>query len=69
VVNSLSYELRSDGVLYSLHGGISALVKRKSPSRMQVELWKEDLLVPPETGDLGTSGFRSKLVDLAREVR
>ena len=67
MANILSYELRSDGILYSLHGGISALVKRKSPSRVQVELWKDDTLVPPESGDLGTGAFRSKLVGLARE--
>jgi hypothetical protein len=65
--NKLTYELRSDGVLYSLHSGISALIKRKSPSRVQVELWRGDMLVPPESGDLGTSGFRDKLVSLARE--
>ena len=67
MANRLTYELRSDGVLYSLHGGISALVKRKSPTRVQVELWREDALIPPESGDLGTSGFRDKLVSLARE--
>jgi hypothetical protein len=67
LANRLSYELRSDGILYSLHGGINALVKRKSPTRVQVELWREDTLVPPESGDLGTSGFRDKLVSLARE--
>ncbi|MDQ4042522.1 MAG: hypothetical protein M3118_01720, partial [Actinomycetota bacterium] len=65
--NKLSYELRSDGILYSLKGGIGALIKRKSPSRVQVELWREDVLIPPESGDLGTSGFRSKLVDLAHK--
>lgn len=67
MANRLSYELRSDGILYSLHGGINALVKRKSPTRVQVELWREDTLIPPESGDLGTSGFRDKLVGLARE--
>jgi hypothetical protein len=67
VANKLSYELRSDGVLYSLQGGISALIKRKRPSRVRVELWREDTLIAPETGDLGTGVFRSRLVDLACE--
>ena len=67
MANKLTYELCSDGVLYSLHSGISALIKRKSPSRVHVELWKEDTLLPPESGDLATSGFRDKLVSLARE--
>ncbi len=63
----LRYELRSDGILYHLSGGIRALVKRKSPTRVQVELWRGDVLVAPETGDLGTGSFRSRLVELARE--
>jgi hypothetical protein len=67
VANELTYELRSDSVLYTLGDSISALIKRKSPSRVQVELWRKDALVPPESGDLGTSAFRSKLVDLARK--
>ena len=54
MANRLSYELRADGVLYSLQGNISILVKRKSPSRVQVELGREDTLIPPESGDLGT---------------
>jgi hypothetical protein len=67
VTNELSYELRSDGILYALDGDIKVLVKRKSPSRVQVELWRGDVLVAPESGDLCTSSFRNKLVDLARE--
>jgi len=67
VTNRLSYELRADGVLYSLQGNISILVKRKSSSRVQVELWREDTLISPESGDLGTGTFRTKLVNLARE--
>ena len=40
MANRLLYDLRSDGVLYSLAGSISALVKRKSPTRTQVEMWR-----------------------------
>jgi hypothetical protein len=67
VDNRLLYDLRSDGVLYSLGGSISALVKRKSPTRAQIEMWREDVLLAPETGDLGSSTFRTKLVQLAGE--
>ena len=67
VDNKLIYELRSDGILYSLKDSISTLVKRKSPTRVQVEMWKNEVLLAPESGDLGTSAFRAKLVDLARE--
>jgi hypothetical protein len=52
MANELTYELRSDGVLYTLDDSISALIKRKSPSRVQIELWRGDALVPPESGDL-----------------
>ena len=65
MANRLFYDLRSDGVLYSLGDSISALVKRKSPTRVQVEMWKKDELLAPETGDLGTSTFRTRLVKLA----
>ena len=65
--NRLVYDLRSDGVLYSLGGSINALVKRKSPTRVRIEMWKEDVLLAPETGDLGTSSFRTRLVELAGE--
>src|SRR5215210_2925582 len=30
-------------------------------------MWKEDVLLAPETGDLGTSSFRTRLVELAGE--
>ncbi|MBX6764770.1 MAG: hypothetical protein IRY88_14005 [Rubrobacteraceae bacterium] len=67
MAEKLSYETRSDGVLYSLSGGIKALLRRKSASRVRVELWRGDTLIPPESGDLDSSAFRCRLADLAHE--
>jgi hypothetical protein len=64
---SLEYELREDGVLYVLSDDVKVKVQRKSPSRARVSMQRDNTIIPPETGDLGTSTFRSKLVDLARE--
>jgi hypothetical protein len=63
----LAYELRNDGVLYNLSERVRVKVAYKSPSRVRVSMQKDGLLIPPETGDLGTSGFRGRLVSLARE--
>ena len=63
----LEYELRDDAVLYTLGGGLRIRVQRKSPARVRVTMQRDEVIVPPETGDLGTSSFRNRLVDLARE--
>jgi hypothetical protein len=63
----LEYELRDDAVLYTLGGGLRIKVQRKSPARVRVMMQRDEVIVPPETGDLDTSGFRTRLVDLAHE--
>lgn len=64
---SLEYELRDDGVLYVLGDGVRLKAQGKSPSRTKVSMQRNNIIVPPETGDLGTSTFRTRLVNLARE--
>jgi hypothetical protein len=64
---ALEYELRDDGVLYSLRGNVRVKVQRRSPARVRVTMQKENTYIPPETGDLGTSSFRDRLVGIARE--
>lgn len=64
---SLEYELRDDGVLYRLDRGVQLKVQRKSASRVRVSMQRENAIVPPETGDLGTSAFRARLVAVAQE--
>ena len=63
----LAYELRDDGVLYNLSQNVRVKVTYKTPSRARVSMQRDGVIIPPETGDLGTSGFREKLVTLARE--
>jgi hypothetical protein len=64
---SLKYELRDDGVLYALGDGVRLKAQRKSASRVRVSMQRGNIIVPPETGDFGTSTFRARLVNLARE--
>jgi hypothetical protein len=64
---NLAYELRDDGVLYSLHDDIKVKVQPRGASRVRVSLQHGNMIIPPETGDLGTGTFRARLVDLARE--
>jgi len=66
-LTELAYELRDDAVFYTLSGGLRIKVQRKSPARVRVTMQRDQVIVPPETGDLGTSGFRNRLADLARE--
>jgi hypothetical protein len=63
----LAYELLDDGVLYELKNDVRVKVQYRSPSRVRVTMQQDKVFIPPETGDLGTSGFREKLVNLARE--
>ncbi|MDP9488053.1 MAG: hypothetical protein M3Q49_20065, partial [Actinomycetota bacterium] len=63
----LDYELRDDGVLYRLGEGIVARVRGNSSRRATVTLQKGDDVVPPETGNLGGSALRERLVDLAQK--
>ena len=64
---TLEYELRNDGVLYTLGGDVRVKVQRKSASRVMILMQRGGVIIPPETGDLGTSAFRDRLVGLARE--
>ena len=63
----LDYDTRSDGVLYKLHDKLLLKVQRKSAHRVKVTMEREGVIIPPESGDLDTSGFREKLVGLARD--
>jgi hypothetical protein len=63
----LDYELRDDGVVYALRGGVRVKVQRRSPARVRVTMQRENTYIPPESGDLGTSAFRNRLLALARE--
>lgn len=65
-MDNLDYELRDDGVLYALGGGITAKVQGKSAQRTRVTLQKEEKIVPPEAGMLASSKFRDRLTRKAQ---
>ena len=64
---NLKYELRDDGVCYTVSDDIQVLVRGKGIRQATVFLQKGGDVVPPETGNLGGSKFRDKLTDLAKE--
>lgn len=63
----LAYDTRPDGVLYKLHDDLLLKVQRKSANRVKVTMERKGVIIPTESGDLTTSGFREKLVGLARD--
>jgi hypothetical protein len=65
--HALDYELRDNGVVYRLADGVALRVQLRGKSRQRVSMERAGIIIPPETGDLGTSTFRKKLVDLATE--
>ncbi len=67
MAESLAYELRDDGVLYTLGDGLRVKVQKKGKSRVRISMQRNGVIIPPETGDLDTSSFRNRLTDLARE--
>ena len=66
-MSELTYELRKDGVCYTVSDDIRVLVQGKGIRHATVFLQKGEDVVPPETGNLGGSKFRDKLTDLAKE--
>ena len=66
-LTELDYELRDDGVLYTLDDGMRVRVQANSARSATVTLQKGEAIVPPETGNLGGSKLRTRLVSLAQE--
>ena len=65
MAEELGYELRDDGILFSLRDGIKALVASRSALNQSVELWKDEKLLPPDVGDLSRASFRTRLTRAA----
>ena len=65
--HALDYELRDNGVVYRLAHGTAVRVQPRGKSRQRVAMERAGVIIPPETGDLGTSTFRKRLADLAAE--
>ncbi len=65
---NLNVEERDDGLRFELRNEVNLLLKYHSPTQVQVELWRKDILLPPDVGNLVTSGFRKKLVQAAKDA-
>jgi hypothetical protein len=66
--NSLPYEIRRDGILFHLRDDVKMLLKWATSSKVVVEMWRHETLVPPDTGNLNSAHFREKLAESAREA-
>jgi hypothetical protein len=64
--NSLPYEIRKDGLLFHLRDEIKLLLKWATSTKVVVEMWRENVLLPPDTGNLNSVSFREKLAKRAR---
>ena len=68
MANELNYELRDDGILFTLRGNINALVALRTTVRHRVTLWAGEKLLPPDVGDLSAASFRKRLTREAAKV-
>ena len=68
MANELNYELRDDGILFTLRGNINALVASRTTVRHRVTLWAGEKLLPPDVGDLSAASFRKRLTREAAKV-
>jgi hypothetical protein len=65
-VGSLPYERRGDGILFHLRDEVRMLVKWNTSTKVVVEMWRNETLIPPDTGNLNSASFREKLAEEAR---
>jgi len=68
LANELNYEVRDDGILFTLRDNINALVAYRTTVRHRVELWQDEKLLPPDVGDLSAASFRKRLTKEAAKV-
>jgi hypothetical protein len=62
IIKQLRMEEQEGGLLFHLRGSIDLLVKYHTEKQLQVELWRNGGLLPPDTGNLYSSTFRDRLV-------
>ena len=67
MASKFDHEFENDGVRYMLRDGTRVMVRGNSIRKATVTLSKNGLIVAPETGNLGGSAFRTRLVEAARE--
>jgi hypothetical protein len=61
-------EEKEGGRLFHLRNDVKLLVKWSSEKKVQVELWRNDAVVPPDTGNPYLSNFRDRIIAAAVPV-
>jgi hypothetical protein len=62
----LPYENRPDGILFHLRDDAKMLLKWSTSTKVVVEMWRGEALMPPDTGNLNSANFREKLARSAK---
>ena len=65
-MSSLPYEKRRDGILFHLRDEVKMLLKWSTSTKVVVEMWRDEILMPPDTGNLNSANFREKLAKNAK---
>jgi hypothetical protein len=65
-VGDLPYERRRDGILFHLRDEVKMLLKWSTSTKVVVEMWRDAVLMPPDTGNLNSASFRERLAKEAR---
>lgn len=57
----LEYEKREDDLLFFLSDHVRVSVKYNSPTKVKVQMWRLDNLLPPDVGNMNAASFRKRL--------
>lgn len=57
----LEYEQREDDLLFYLSDDVRVSVKYSSQTRVEVQMWRLDDLLPPDVGNMNAASFRRRL--------
>jgi hypothetical protein len=64
--NQISFEERDDGYVFKLRNEVEMHVKWHSPKHIQIQMWRQTTLLPPDIGNPYNSNFRKDLVETAQ---
>jgi hypothetical protein len=65
---NVPYEKRPDGLLFHLRDDVRAVLRWNSQTSVEVELWRKEILLPPEVGNINSGAFRKRLAKIARDA-
>jgi hypothetical protein len=58
----LEYEKREEDILFFLSDHVRVSVKYNSPTKVEAQMWRLDVLLPPDVGNINAASFRKRLV-------